>query len=452
MKKLLIRIIIAMLLPLSFIACGNDDEPEVVKADPVAEKQSETPEVSETPNPGDDPGVYEVNMVPDAHPIDLNEGQRILVERNNDFAFNLFRKVYAKYGAKSIGCSPLSVSYVLGMLNAGAQGQTSDEIASLLGYGQGNKGMIDDFSRTMMEELPLADPSATLRVANSVFVNHDVLLEDAYRQQMEANYHAKVSSLDFSRSDALDAINAWCNEQTEGSIPVIIDKLDASMAFMLLNATYFKATWAERFEPEAAKLAAFKSSDGSSTMLPMLHWHGDIWYSSNDLYTTINLPYGSGDNWSMMVLLPQEGKSIDEVLSSLSAETWKANLKKRQLYLIDAKMPKFTMQSDFTLNDILRDMGVWTMFDPEQADFSPMTKNLKKSEGHSLFVNLVKQKTGFSVTEEGTELTSVTINGGIHGIAFSGKTADFHADRPFVYLIQEASTGVIFFIGTFRGD
>ena len=28
---------------------------------------------------------------------------------------------------------------------------------------------------------------------------------------------------------------------------------------------------------------------------------------------------------------------------------------------------------------------------------------------------------------------------------------DFHANRPFVYIIREASSGAVFFIGTYRG-
>jgi serine protease inhibitor len=31
-------------------------------------------------------------------------------------------------------------------------------------------------------------------------------------------------------------------------------------------------------------------------------------------------------------------------------------------------------------------------------------------------------------------------------------TINFHANRPFVYLIQEWDTQAIFFIGTFQGD
>jgi serine protease inhibitor len=32
------------------------------------------------------------------------------------------------------------------------------------------------------------------------------------------------------------------------------------------------------------------------------------------------------------------------------------------------------------------------------------------------------------------------------------KTVNFHANRPFVYLIQEWDTRAIFFIGSFQGE
>ena len=57
--------------------------------------------------------------------IELADGEQKLINSNNDFAFNLFRK--ARDG-KSMILSPLSITFALGMLNNGADGQTLQEI------------------------------------------------------------------------------------------------------------------------------------------------------------------------------------------------------------------------------------------------------------------------------------------------------------------------------------
>ena len=58
------------------------------------------------------------------------------------------------------------------------------------------------------------------------------------------------------------------------------------------------------------------------------------------------------------------------------------------------------------------------------------------------------------VNEEGSEAAAVTVAGG-NCTTFLGPAeypkATFHANRPFVYVIQERSSGVILFAGKFTG-
>ena len=67
----------------------------------------------------------------------------------------------------------------------------------------------------------------------------------------------------------------------------------------------------------------------------------------------------------------------------------------------------------------------------------------------SIYLGLLKQKSKIKVNEEGTEAAAVTV-GGFFGTSVQPPTgpAKFHADRPFIYLIQEQSSNAIFFIGT----
>ena len=59
------------------------------------------------------------------------------------------------------------------------------------------------------------------------------------------------------------------------------------------------------------------------------------------------------------------------------------------------------------------------------------------------------------MNEEGSEAAAVTVAGMMKNSASSGPVeypkATFHANRPFIYVIQEASSGVILFIGKFTG-
>jgi len=175
-------------------------------------------------------------------------------------------------------------------------------------------------------------------------------------------------------------------------------------------------------------------------------------YSENDVCTMLNLPYGSGDKWSMKVLLPREGKTVDDVIASLNAESWQQLRYSGWGPIVDIEIPRFKTTFETNLIEPLSALGAPTMFTPGAAEFPNICSNYKQD----LYVFLMKQKAAIEVDEEGTKASAVTITGLVDSAApwsyEKPMNVDFHANRPFVYVIQEASTGVIFFLGTYRGE
>ena len=100
--------------------------------------------------------------------IQLTDEEKELVENNNDFAFNLFRKAR---GEQSSIMSPLSITYALGMMNNGAAGQTQQEINKVLGFGNAGADAINQFCRKLLTEAPTLDENTATEIANTVFVN-----------------------------------------------------------------------------------------------------------------------------------------------------------------------------------------------------------------------------------------------------------------------------------------
>jgi serpin B len=62
----------------------------------------------------------------------------------------------------------------------------------------------------------------------------------------------------------------------------------------------------------------------------------------------------------------------------------------------------------------------------------------------------MKQVAKIKVNEAGTEAAAVTVIGADKGE--KPRRVNFHANRPFLYVISEWSTGAIFFIGKYVGD
>ena len=408
------------------------------------------------PEPNPEGGGIVVDMLPYTSTIQLTGEQRAFVDYNTDFSFRLFRTISGMpAGQKSSIVSPISVTYVLGMLNDGAAGQTASEITSVLGFGDGKAKTVNEFCKTMIDEAPKTDPSVTLEIANTIISNkkRDVQLEEQYSQDMRQYYSAELSSIDFSKSaEAVGNINAWCKDKTHGMIPEILKEgeLDPRALLVLMNAIYFKATWTEKFDSKDTRNETFTTASGQQQQLPMMHRKARIMSAQNDVYTTIELPYGSGTRWSMTVMLPNDGKTIDDIIQSLSSDSWRQVHRSSRTVIADIKIPRFTTKFETDLVKPLTAMGAPSMFDGSVAEFPNISTNYKDD----LYVALMKQKAAIEVDEEGTKASAVTIaemKESAIGPSREPERIDFHCNRPFVYVIQEYSSGVVFFVGTFRG-
>lgn len=396
-----------------------------------------------------DNGEDVVDMLPKLSPITLTVEQQQIRDNNNEFACRLFRTIkQQKDGNGSLIVSPISVTYMLGMLNTGADGQTRQQITDVLGLGTSVQD-INAYCKKMIDEAPLVDPSVTVQIANCIDVNSalGITLVPQFKTDMQLYYNAQVEALDFGKSSSLDKINNWCKKNTDGMIPSIIDRLSPDAAMYLLNAIYFKATWTEKFDPKDTRDMEFTMPDGSTSQHKMMHRKALAAYGKNDLCEMLYLPYGS-NGYGMYVLLPIEGKTVDDIIQGLSAEGVKQQLSEMPPHEVDILMPRFTTSNETILNEVLSAMGMPLAFDSQYAEFPNMAQN------QNLFVTLMKQKAKIEVNEEGTKASTVTISqmGLTAAPTPQYQQVDFHATHPFVYYIIESSTRSIFFMGCYRGE
>ena len=232
-----------------------------------------------------------INMLSEPIPINLTPEQRTFAYDNNQFTLNFLKTVNeTDRSEKSFIYSPLSITYVLGMVNDAATGLTEKELEETLGFHDGGIQAVNDYCKKLIDGLPKVDDKVTLNIANAIFLNKDYALKPQFEQDMQTYYDAKAEALDFSTPSTLDRINGWCNEKTNGMIPSILDDIDPSTVSYLLNAIYFKADWASKFDPKNTKNETFTTeNDNSSTDIPMMHQNVLISYLKTDTYTACSL-------------------------------------------------------------------------------------------------------------------------------------------------------------------
>ena len=403
-----------------------------------------------------------VNMLSESIPIRLTQEQQVFANDNNRFTLNFLKTVNdGDQSGQSFIYSPLSITYVLGMVNDAATGQTEQELEQTLGFHEGGIQAVNDYCKKLIDGLPKVDKDVTLDIANAIFVNkNNAKLKPQFEQDMQTYYNAKAEALDFTASSTLDHINGWCDEKTKGMIPKILDAVEPNMVTYLLNAIYFKADWATKFDQKNTKNESFTKEKGEgSTTLPMMHQNVLINYLKNDTYCAIEMPYGNG-SWKMTVMLPEEGKTTDDIINRLAncgilegngfCGTMGDNYGH---YEVDLKLPRFETSSDTDLVPgkligLMQKMGIHLAFDRQFAEIPNMCER-------PIYINMMRQKARIKVNEEGSEAAAVTIAGGMYTSYTSGTieypTATFHANRPFVYVISELRTGIILFVGKFTG-
>ena len=402
-----------------------------------------------------------VNMVSDPKPVQLTEAQRVFANDNNQFTLNFLKTVNeVDQSGKSFIYSPLSITYVLGMVNDAAIGDTEKELEQTLGFHKGGIKAVNDYCKKLIDGLPKVDNKVTLDIANAIFLNKDYALKQQFQQDMQNYYDAKAEALDFSSPQTLEHINGWCNDKTKGMIPKILDEVNPYMVSYLLNAIYFKADWASKFDSKNTKDETFTTKTGSTT-LPMMHQNVLISYLKTNTYSAVILPYGNS-LWNMTVMLPEEGATTDDIIKEVAQSSVLNNRgwcgtggNVFQGYEVDLKLPRFETASDTDELDIkdglvglMQKMGIKLAFDSDFAEIPNMC------EDRNLYISMMRQKAKIKVNEEGSEAAAVTVAGMDLATAVGPQEypkATFHANRPFVYVISEASSGVILFVGKFTG-
>ena len=373
----------------------------------------------------------------------LSDAQYDLVKRNNQFALNLFSEVK---GLGSSVISPMSVTYLMAMLANGAEASTREEIMATIGAKDFDINEMNAFYAYLMQRAKTADKHTTLNIANYIALNKEFQLKKKYASTIADSYKGAVEALDFNNPESTKRINGWCSEHTDNMIPSIIDQVEPSAVAYIMNAIYFNGTWADKFDKNNTKKEQFNGYTRDIKYVDMMHRNAKYYYTSNDVYSAVTLPYGSG-TYSMTVILPNEGKFIPDVTKALNAKSIASLRSNMDECIVDLKLPRFTTEMKLSLKDIIAKLGAPSMFDTTRADFSSFASG-------NVYVSEMLQKAKIEVSEEGTKAAAVTM-GMVKLTSIrpdEPRRVDFHCDHPFIYMIQDNYTGAILFMGQFTGS
>ena len=374
--------------------------------------------------------------------IELDEKSAQLVEADNAFGLEIFQQIREKSDEENLMISPLSISLALAMAYNGADGSTKTEMEETLKLNGLSVDEINGSYQNLIAALQSLDEEVVFELANAIFYAHIFEVKPGFIETNQNFYDAEVNQLNFSSTLAVGTINNWVAQKTHDKIPEIIDHLSDDDRMVLLNAIYFNGTWTKEFNDQGTKIRNFTKNDDSVIEVPMMSKEDQLEYASNNLFSSVKLPYGNGQ-YNMLVFKPSGENNSQDIINELNPVNWENWLESFSVEEhVVVTMPRFKFAFEQSLNEALKALGMQKAFSPNLADFS-------KLSDEDVYISSVKHKSFIDVNETGTEaaaVTSITFTTTSVGTGEIQKIY-FTVDKPFVFAITEKDTGAILFIG-----
>uniref|UniRef100_A0A914DUI0 Serpin domain-containing protein n=1 Tax=Acrobeloides nanus TaxID=290746 RepID=A0A914DUI0_9BILA len=304
--------------------------------------------------------------------------------------------------------SPISISIALAMCYAGAKNSTADQISKAIAGDATNNEILDYFSSVMIQ-LNLRNKSYELDSANRIYVQEKFQFLQNYKQILTDKFQGQFKNIDFINSGAVAQVKTF--------VFLYKNAIDGLTRMILTNAIYFKGTWEYKFEKGQTKQKTFYLAENREQKVPMMKIKNPFPYYEDDQVQVLGLHYKSQEV-VLYVVLPKERFGLNNV-----------------------ELPRFKIETELSLNNALKQLGITDAFDQQSADFSGMTGS------RDLYVSDVVHKAFIVTSEEGSEaaaatgvvMTFMSPNGGNFD-----QLKTFHADHPFFYTLATRQGDVLF--------
>ncbi len=384
-------------------------------------------------NDVNEPGVEQV--IDPVEQVEYTVAEKNAVAATQGVDYDFLKAVCASESYdENVVVSPLSAQMLLSMMANVTDASSTAEITRALGCD--DVSSLNSFNGKCLRVLPHVDASTKIALANSVWFHNAYTMNQAFVATANDFYDMEVFGRDFDvAGPVVDEVNGWCNKKTSGLIPNIINGLDG--VSIMINALYFKGEWANPFDEAETEMKDFNGQAGVAKV-KMMHKKGMQHYAVNNDYEAVKLEFGNGAV-SIAFVLPEEGKDMDVFMKGFDYVAFKNERYSDRV--IDLSLVKCNLApGKFDLQTALMSLGVNGVFAPGQISLFE-----EALDGQFR----IYQKSAVEFSEKGAEGASVTWNTEVIAPG-AGDVAEVPVvtfDRPYLFFITEAQTGVCLMAG-----
>lgn len=333
--------------------------------------------------------------------------------------------------------SPVNVYIALSMLASCTDKDTQVQILNVLGADSQTKAQ--ETAVKLLKGNYVDNGSKKSLLTNSIWTGSSFRLNESFLQKLSQNYYAPIFSGDPADKKYSQAFRDWLSSATNGLLNDSAEKIefDEQMAFTLVSTLYYAANWGSEFAAENNTENVFHSIGGDRNCT-FMNQQGYETYIEKSGFSAVTKQLAGGGH--MFFILPDEETSPETVIGSkeLTDMLYSDNSNDGETANVKLSVPKFDISSDLDLKSSLVSLGITDAFDPEKADYSPVSAD-------SLYLSKIQHSARVSIDEKGVTAAAFTVET-VDGLGVIEKQVDFTLDRPFIFAIT-GDTGDIMFVG-----
>jgi serpin B len=355
----------------------------------------------------------------------------------NDFAFRLSAALVKNAGNDNFVCSPYSAWMPLAALVNATNAQNKAALFAALSASGITEADINRASSRMLYDLTKLrtkddrDYYNPLKIANAIFVGNDVTLKKEFAQTFMDYYRGNSINVDFHSSDAVDAVNRWASENTDGLIKNVVQEFDPLTVAAIANAIYFSDRWSREFNASETEERVFRAPGGETKAFFMLRQGDGQTYYEDSKVQAMPLQFTTGGG--LYIILPKSG-SATQLLSTMTNDYFNVIQNGSSPSTGRLLLPRFSIENTIKgLKEALVELGV-PLFNDATA---PLTGGLI-DETVPVYLSDAVQKAVIKVDEKGTTAAAVTVMmAAATGMPMPTKPFEMICDKPFVFILYE---------------
>ncbi|XP_066158010.1 serine protease inhibitor 2 [Euwallacea fornicatus] len=343
--------------------------------------------------------------------------------------------------------SPVSLKLILAILYEASSGSTQQEFEDVLDFG--SKEIVRERFKKMVDSLHENYPSSNYFLMNTrIFLDVGLRIKDVYARKLTDHYRTAVVSANFSDPERTSSdINIWAEKSSKGSVTKLTDPSEMKDMIMLLaNIIYFKGTWTYPFPKSQTSIGRFYPMPSDTMIyLPYMVTVNSFYYFESQTLEAkmLRLPY-QGSKFSMILVLPLAKAGLKNLVEKIDLVTLHQQLHFLDKTLVLVSIPKFSFKLKTSYVQLFKKLGIQKIFQ-NTASLTGVAQG-NSSILRELVVSDVLQTTSIDVDEEGTVAFAATAV--VIGNKIGVPNAMFNATHPFLFFIQDDTSGTILFIGT----